>query len=83
MTLDMSTVSLGSFSRLNSPSSQSVLREVFHPMDQFCVPPLEILQQVYATRTLRTLHLNTMGVVGRENRREDSTEISSYKSVMV
>jgi len=46
-------------SRPNSPSSQPVLvGKVFYPLNHFCGPPLDALQQVYISPVLRTPHLN-------------------------
>ena len=43
------------FSSLNSSSSQPLLvGEVFHPLDHFCGPPLDTLQQVRVSPVLRT-----------------------------
>ena len=39
--------------------SQSVcVEEVFHPLDHFCVPTMDMLQQVHLSRILRTPYLD-------------------------
>ena len=41
--------------------SQPVLTgEVFYPSDQFCAPPLDVLQQVHVSPVLRTPHLDAV-----------------------
>ena len=52
---------LAAFFRLNSPSSQSVLiGEVLHPLDHFCGPPWDALQQIHVPPVVRTPHLDTV-----------------------
>jgi len=49
------------FSRLNSPSSQPVLKgEVFHPLGHFCGPALVAFHQVHVSPVLRTPHLDAI-----------------------
>ena len=45
---------------LNSPSSQPVLGEVFHPLGHFCGLPLDALQQLHVSPVLRTPHVDAV-----------------------
>ena len=51
------------FSRLNSPSSL-LIGEVFHPLDHFYGPPLDVLQQVCVSPVLRTPQLDAALTTG-------------------
>jgi len=37
-----------------------LIGEVFHPLDHFCSPPLDMLQQVYVSPVLRTPPLDAV-----------------------
>ncbi|KAK4805635.1 hypothetical protein QYF61_009861 [Mycteria americana] len=46
-------------------------REVFHPSDHFCGPPLDLLQEVHVFPVLRTLELDTVLQVGSHQSRAE------------
>ena len=41
-------------------SQSAIVGEVFHPLDHFCSSPLDVLQQVHVSPTIRTPHLDTI-----------------------
>ncbi|KAK4823325.1 LOW QUALITY PROTEIN: hypothetical protein QYF61_000927 [Mycteria americana] len=48
------------FSRLNNPNSLSLSLEVLQPLDHFCGPPLDLLQQLHVLLVLRAPELDTV-----------------------
>ena len=58
------------FSRLKSPSSQSVfIWELLQPSDHFCGPPLDLLQQLDVLLVLRAPELDAVLQMGSHKRR--------------
>ena len=56
---------------LHSPSSACSCREAFHPLDRFCGPLLDALQQLRVCPALRTPHLDAvLQVTSHQHRAE-------------
>jgi len=46
--------------QLGQLSQPVFVGELFHPLDHFCGPPLDVLQQVHVFAVLRILHLDAV-----------------------